>query len=154
MLKVKSPKDLLNYKNFDLGVGEWILIDQNMINKFADFSGDQQWIHVDVQRASKEMPNGQTIAHGLLSLCLSPTLGKNQLEIKNLKLSINYGIDKVRFTAPVRVNSKVRMNSVITDIVEKDSGIILLKIKRLIEIEGQTKPAMVAETLSLLYPKD
>ena len=154
MLKVKSPKDLLNYKNFDLGVGEWILVDQNMINKFADFLGDQQWIHVDAQRASKEMPNGQTIAHGLLTLCLSPALGKNQLEIKNLKLSINYGIDKVRFTAPVRVNSKVRMNSVITDIIEKDSGIILLKIKRLIEIEGQTKPAMVAETLSLLYPKD
>ena len=100
------------------------------------------------------MPNGQTIAHGLLTLCLSPALGKNQLEIKNLKLSINYGIDKVRFTAPVRVNSKVRMNSVITEIIEKDSGIILLKIKRLIEIEGQTKPAMVAETLSLLYPKD
>jgi acyl dehydratase len=154
MLKVKSPKDLLNYKNFDLGVGEWILVDQKMINKFADFSGDQQWIHVDVQRASKEMPNGQTIAHGLLTLCLSPALGKNQLEIKNLKLSINYGIDKVRFTTPVRVNSKVRMNSVITEIIEKDSGIILLKIKRLIEIEGQTKPAMVAETLSLLYPKD
>jgi acyl dehydratase len=154
MLKVKSPKDLLNYKNFDLGVGKWILVDQKMINKFADFSGDQQWIHVDVQRASKEMPNGQTIAHGLLTLCLSPTLGKNQLEIKNLKLSINYGIDKVRFTSPVRVNSKVRMNSVITEIIEKDSGIILLKIKRLIEIEGQTKPAMVAETLSLLYPKD
>jgi acyl dehydratase len=154
MLKVKSPKDLLNYKNFDLGVGKWILVDQKMINKFADFSGDQQWIHVDVQRASKEMPNGQTIAHGLLTLCLSPTLGKNQLEIKNLKLSINYGIDKVRFTTPVRVNSKVRMNSVITEIIEKDSGIILLKIKRLIEIEGQTKPAMVAETLSLLYPKD
>ena len=154
MLKVKSPKDLLNYKNFDLGVGEWILVDQKMINKFADFSGDQQWIHVDVQRASKEMPNGQTIAHGLLTLCLSPTLGKNQLEIKNLKLSINYGIDKVRFTTPVRVNSKVRMNSVITEIIEKERGIILLKIKRLIEIEGQTKPAMVAETLSLLYPKD
>ena len=154
MLKVKSPKDLLNYKNFDLGVGEWILVDQKMINKFADFSGDQQWIHVDVQRASKEMSRGQTIAHGLLTLCLSPTLGKNQLEIKNLKLSINYGIDKVRFTTPVRVNSKVRMNSVITEIIEKDSGIILLKIKRLIEIEGQTKPAMVAETLSLLYPKD
>jgi len=154
MLKVKSPKDLLNYKNFDLGVGKWILVDQKMINKFADFSGDQQWIHVDVQRASKEMPNGQTIAHGLLTLCLSPTLGKNQLEIKNLKLSINYGIDKVRFTTPVRVNSKVRMNSVITEIIEKERGIILLKIKRLIEIEGQTKPAMVAETLSLLYPKD
>ena len=154
MLKVKSPKDLLNYKNFDLGVGEWILVDPNMINKFADFLGDQQWIHVDVQRASKEMPNGQTIAHGLLTLCLSPTLGKNQLEIKNLKLSINYGIDKVRFTTPVRVNSKVRMNSVITEIIEKERGIILLKIKRLIEIEGQTKPAMVAETLSLLYPKD
>jgi acyl dehydratase len=142
----------LNYKNFDLGVGEWILVDQAMVNKFTTLSGDQQWIHVDVQRAAKEIPNGQTIAHGLLTLCLSPTLGKNQLDIRSLKLSIDYGIDKVRFTAPVRVNSKVRMNSVIVDIIEKDDGIILLKIKRLIEIKGQIKSAMAAETLSLLYP--
>jgi len=109
MLKVQNSKDLLHYKNFDLGVGERILVDQAMVNKFATLSGDQQWIHVDVQRASKEMPNGQTITHGLLTLSLSPTLEKNQLEIGNLKLSINYGIDKVRFTAPVRINSKVRM---------------------------------------------
>ncbi len=142
----------MNYKNFDLGVGEWILVDQAMVNKFTTLSGDQQWIHVDVQRAAKEIPNGQTIAHGLLTLCLSPTLGKNQLDIRSLKLSIDYGIDKVRFTAPVRVNSKVRMNSVIVDIIEKDDGIILLKIKRLIEIKGQIKSAMAAETLSLLYP--
>ena len=130
----------------------WILIDQKKINEFASISGDHQWIHVDTDRAVNEMPDGKTIAHGLLTLCMSADLAGNVLKIEQLKQSINYGIDKVRFTSPVKVGTKIRMNSVIEDVTERDNGVIYLKIKRVIEVEDGEKPAMVASTISLLYP--
>ena len=110
MLSIKDPKELTNFKNFDLGYGDWVLIDQKLINDFAEVSGDNQWIHVDVKRASTDMPEGQTIAHGLLTLCLSTKMGQEQLKIENTKLIINYGIDNLRFTSPVKVNSRIRMH--------------------------------------------
>ena len=153
MLVVSEPKDLLDHKNHNLGYGEWILIDQKKINEFASISGDHQWIHVDTDRAVNEMPDGKTIAHGLLTLCMSADLAGNVLKIEQLKQSINYGIDKVRFTSPVKVGTKIRMNSVIEDVTERDNGIIYLKIKRVVEMEDGERPAMVASTISLLYPK-
>jgi len=138
--------------NHDLGYGEWILIDQKKINEFASLSGDHQWIHVDTDRAVSEMPDGKTIAHGLLTLCMSADLAGNVLKIEQLKQSINYGIDKVRFTSPVKVGTKIRMNSIIEDVKERDNGVIYLKIKRVVEIEDGERPAMVASTISLLYP--
>ena len=138
--------------NHDLGYGEWILIDQKKINEFASLSGDDQWIHVDTDRAVSEMPDGKTIAHGLLTLCMSADLAKNVLKIEQLKQSINYGIDKVRFTSPVKVGKKIRMNSIIEDVKERDNGVIYLKIKRVVEIKDGERPAMVASTISLLYP--
>ena len=107
MLCVNEPEELSNFKNYDLGSGKWVLIDQNLINEFAEVSGDNQWIHVDVERASTDMPNGQTIAHGLLTLCLSTKMGQEQLKIENINLIINYGIDNLRFTSPVKVNSRI-----------------------------------------------
>ena len=153
MLCVNEPEELSHFKNYDLGSGKWVLIDQNLINEFAEVSGDDQWIHVDVERASTDMPNGQTIAHGLLTLCLSTKMGQEQLKIENIKLIINYGIDNLRFTSPVKVNSRIRMRSTIVDVTDRKDKSILLRIKRVIEIEGQEKPAMIAETLSLVYPK-
>ena len=153
MLCINEPEELNNFKNYDLGSGKWVLIDQNLINEFAEVSGDDQWIHVDVERASTDMPNGQTIAHGLLTLCLSTKMGQEQLKIENIKLIINYGIDNLRFTSPVKVNSRIRMRSRIVDVTGREDKSILLRIKRVIEIEGQEKPAMIAETLSLVYPK-
>ena len=153
MLVVSEPKDLLDHKNHNLGYGEWILIDQKKINEFASISGDHQWIHVDTDRAVNEMPDGKTIAHGLLTLCMSADLAGNVLKIEQLKQSINYGIDKVRFTSPVKVGTKIRMNSVIEDVTERDNGVIYLKIKRVVEMEDGERPAMVASTISLLYPK-
>lgn len=153
MLVVSEPKDLLDHINHDLGYGEWILIDQKKINEFALISGDHQWIHVDTDRAVNEMPDGKTIAHGLLTLCMSADLAGNVLKIEQLKQSINYGIDKVRFTSPVKVGTKIRMNSVIEDVTERDNGVIYLKIKRVVEMEDEERPAMVASTISLLYPK-
>ena len=153
MLVVSEPKDLLDHINHNLGYGEWILIDQKKINEFASISGDHQWIHVDTDRAVNEMPDGKTIAHGLLTLCMSADLAGNVLKIEQLKQSINYGIDKVRFTSPVKVGTKIRMNSVIEDVTERDNGVIYLKIKRVVEMEAEERPAMVASTISLLYPK-
>ena len=153
MLVVSEPKDLLDHINHNLGYGEWILIDQKRINEFASISGDHQWIHVDTDRAVNEMPDGKTIAHGLLTLCMSADLAGNVLKIEQLKQSINYGIDKVRFTSPVKVGTKIRMNSVIEDVTERDNGVIYLKIKRVVEMEDEERPAMVASTISLLYPK-
>lgn len=153
MLVVSEPKDLLDHINHNLGYGEWILIDQKKINEFASISGDHQWIHVDTDRAVNEMPDGKTIAHGLLTLCMSADLAGNVLKIEQLKQSINYGIDKVRFTSPVKVGTKIRMNSVIEDVTERDNGVIYLKIKRVVELEDGERPAMVASTISLLYPK-
>ena len=152
MLVVSEPKDLLGHINHNLGYGGWILIDQKKINEFASISGDHQWIHVDTDRAVNEMPDGKTIAHGLLTLCMSADLAGNILKIEQLKQSINYGIDKVRFTSPVKVGTKIRMNSVIEDVTERDNGVIYLKIKRVVEMEDGARPAMVASTISLLYP--
>ena len=152
MLSIKDPKELKNFKSFNLGSGNWILIDQNLINEFAEVSGDNQWIHIDTERASTDMPAGQTIAHGLLTLCLSTKMGQEQLKIENTKLIINYGIDNLRFTSPVKVNSRIRMHSLIKDVTLRKDESILLRIKRVIEIEKQEKPAMVTETLSLIYP--
>ena len=152
MLVVSEPKDLLHHINHDLGYGEWVLIDQKKINEFALVSGDHQWIHVDADRAVNEMPDGKTIAHGLLTLCMSADLAGNVLKIEQLKQSINYGIDKVRFTSPVKVGTKIRMNSIIEDVKERDNGVIYLKIKRVVETEDGERPAMVASTISLLYP--
>ena len=150
MLVVSEPKDLLDHINHNLGYGEWILIDQKKINEFASISGDHQWIHVDTDRAVNEMPDGKTIAHGLLTLCMSADLAGNVLKIEQLKQSINYGIDNVRFTSPVKVGKKIRMNSIIEDVKERDNGVIYLKIKRVVEIKDGKRPAMVASTISLL----
>lgn len=154
MLKVRSPQDLKKFENYDLGCSDWLLIDQELINAFAKLSGDDQWIHVDSDRAFNEMPEGKTIAHGLLSLCISPSLGKNKIQIENLKHTLNYGIDKVRFISPVKVGSFIRLKSKIAQVTLRDDGSVLVRIERIMEIKGIEKLAMYAETLSLMYIAD
>ena len=154
MLKVRSPQDLKKFENYDLGCSDWLLIDQELINAFAKLSGDDQWIHVDSDRAFNEMPEGKTIAHGLLSLCISPSLGKNKIQIENLKHTLNYGIDKVRFIAPVKVGSFIRLKSKIAQVTLRDDGSVLVRIERIMEIKVIEKLAMYAETLSLMYRDD
>ena len=151
MLKVRYPQDLKKFENYDLGCSDWFLIDQKLINAFAKLSGDDQWIHVDSDRALNEMPGGKTIAHGLLTLCISPTLGKNKIHIENLKQTLNYGIDKVRFISPVKVGSFIRLRSKIAQVTLRDDDTVLVRIERTIEIKGIEKLAMYAETLSLMY---
>ena len=151
MLKVRYPQDLKKFENYNLGCSDWFLIDQKLINAFAKLSGDDQWIHIDSDRALNEMPEGKTIAHGLLTLCISPTLGKNKIHIENLKQTLNYGIDKVRFISPVKVGSFIRLRSKIAQVTLRDDDTVLVRIERKIEIKGIEKLAMYAETLSLMY---
>ena len=154
MLKLNHPTDLKKFENYELGFSDWFLIDQQLINAFAQLSGDDQWIHVDTERALNEMPEGKTIAHGLLTLCISPSLGKNKIHIENLKHTFNYGIDKVRFISPVKVGSFIRLKSKIAEVKIRDDNTVLVRIERTMEIKGFKKLAMYAETLSLMYSRD
>ena len=101
MLKVEKPSDLLQHVGETLGPSEWITVTQEMIDKFADATGDHQWIHVDVERAKKEMPGGKTIAHGYLTLSLLPRLAPTLMKVEKRRRGLNYGSNRVRFTAPV-----------------------------------------------------
>ena len=144
------PVDQLeNYIDQPLGTSEWVAIDQDRINAFADVTLDHQFIHVDVEKA-KATPFGTTIAHGYLSLSLvSHFLSECGIAPEGTVMAINYGSDKVRFLQPVAVNSKVRGHGKLLEFSEKSPGQYLLKTGISIEIEGQEKPALVAEILSM-----
>ncbi|MEK1941012.1 MAG: MaoC family dehydratase [Pseudomonas sp.] len=143
--------DLQSYIGKELGHSEWLTIDQNRINQFAECTGDHQFIHVDPEKAAKT-PFGTTIAHGFLSLSLIPVLmEKIALAPEGLKMAVNYGLDSVRFIQPVKVNSRVRVSASVIDVTEKNPGQWLLKAKVTLEIEGQAKPAYIAESLSLYF---
>src|SRR5207249_5806475 len=106
-LKVEYPKDLLKLVGTELGPSEWVTVDQAMIDKFADATGDHQWIHVDVERAKREMPGGKTIAHGYLTLSLVPRMASTLLEVTHRSRGINYGSNKVRFISPVPAGARI-----------------------------------------------
>ncbi|MBH9521364.1 MaoC family dehydratase [Pseudomonas aeruginosa] len=135
----------------DLGHSEWLTIDQERVDQFAECTGDHQFIHVDPEKAAKT-PFGGTIAHGFLSLSLIPKLMEGLLVLpEGLKMAVNYGLDTVRFIQPVRVGSRVRLGLPLLDVNEKNPGQWLIKARATLEIEGQEKPAYIAETLSLCF---
>jgi acyl dehydratase len=134
----------------EIGVSDWVEIDQDRVNKFADATGDHQWIHLDVERAKKEMPGGKTIAHGYLTLSLIPWLAGNFLRIEGVTRGINYGSNKVRFTSMVPVGSRVRARSKLLS-VEARGGGMQLTSEVTIEIEGAERPACIAETIGIVF---
>ena len=143
--------ELKDYVGKELGKSEWLTIDQQRINQFAECTGDHQFIHVDPEKA-KLTPFGTTIAHGFLSLSLVPMLmEKIMIMPQGLKMAVNYGLDSVRFIQPVKVNSKVRLVVTLVDANEKNPGQWLLKARVVLEIEGQEKPAYIAEPLTLCF---
>ncbi|MDM8348049.1 MaoC family dehydratase [Pseudomonas sp. sp1636] len=143
--------ELNNYVGKELGRSDWLTIDQQRINQFAECTGDRQFIHVDPEKA-KLTPFGGTIAHGFLSLSLIPMLMEGIMIMpQGLKMAINYGLDSVRFIQPVKVDSRVRLVVTLTDANEKNPGQWLLKVRAVLEIEGQEKPAYVAEPLTLCF---
>ena len=150
MLVVERPADMKAHVGQSLGTSDWVLVDQATIDKFADATGDHQWIHVDVARAKREMPNGKTIAHGFLTLSLLAGLAHQIYEIRQRSRGINYGSNKVRFTAPVPVGSRVRLHQTLKSVDDTEGGVRLTFDSRM-EVEGSPRPALVAETLSLAY---
>lgn len=150
MPKVVKPDELSNYIGTELGISDWFEIDQDRINSFANCSNDHQWIHVDEQKA-KDGPFGATIAHGYLTLSLISGLsGAIMIVPEGIKMGINYGLNRVRFLEPVKVGSKIRNKRVLKDVTDKGDGRFLMTIENTMEIEGIEKPALIAETLSLL----
>jgi acyl dehydratase len=147
MKLITSIDDATGLVGSELGVSEWLEIDQQRVNDFADVTGDHQWIHIDVERAKKESPYGAPIAHGFLTLSLIPALSKDNFRVQNAKLAINYGLNKVRFLSAVPVGSRIRVRSELADAVAKDESTVDLTVRHTIEIDGVEKPAAVAEMI-------
>ncbi len=149
-LKLKDVNELKSYLGKELGTSDWHLVTQEEINLFADATGDHQWIHVDVERAKKESPFGGPIAHGYYTLSLAPALLAQIFEVQEKKMGVNYGIEKVRFPAPVPIGKKVRMKAVLTTLTEVTGG-VQAHFQLTFEIEAQPKPACVAEVIYRYY---
>jgi acyl dehydratase len=146
-----SMATLSDFVGRELGASNWTAIDQQRIDAFAACTGDRQWIHVDVERARRESPFGGTIAHGYLTLSLVASLAM-ELGVVPLdaKAGLNYGVDKVRFMAPVKAGARVRNRVVLMSAEDKGGGRVIVKTQNTLEIEGEDKPALIAETLAML----
>ena len=143
-----KPEELDSYIGKSLEPSEWLTVDQERINNFADATNDHQFIHVDPEQATPIF--GSTIAHGFLTLSLTAGIGQDvALVVEGAKMGLNYGLDKVRFLSPVPVESEIRMHSKVIDITEKNPGQFLVKSEVTMEIKGTDKPACIAETLSM-----
>ncbi|MDA9636217.1 MaoC family dehydratase [SAR86 cluster bacterium] len=147
MAGLVPAETLKDYIGQDLGESEWLVIDQDRINQFADATLDQQFIHVDSEKATPLF--GSTIAHGFLSLSLMAGLPAPQVAPDNMTMAFNYGLDKVRFLTPVNVGSRVRTKAKLVSVDDKGDGRYLVKNEVSMEIEGQEKPAYVAESLTM-----
>jgi len=137
----------------ELGVGQWLPITQERVNAFADVTGDHQYIHVDPARAAAT-PFGTTIAHGFLTLSLLPLLGREREGIRidlHPKMGVNYGLNRVRFVAPVRVGKRIRLRTTLVSLEEVEPKVYQLTYRHTVEIEGEERPAMVAESIGRQY---
>ena len=145
-----SFETIQDYVGKELGVSDWFQIDQERINQFADCTGDHQWIHIDAEKAKTHSPFGTTIAHGYLTLSLlSMLMGELGVIPSGVSQVFNYGTDRVRFLAPVKVGARIRNRAVLMSAQEKGPGRVLIKVQNTMEIEGEEKPAMIAETLAM-----
>lgn len=147
---IKSIEDAKALEGREVGLSDWILIDQEKVNQFAEATGDFQWIHVDTERASRELPGGKTIAHGYLTLSLIPALTGGFVRVENLARALNFGCNKVRFYTMVPVGSRVRGRATVKQARQRAGALHLLSEVR-IEVEGERKPACVAETLGMYF---
>jgi acyl dehydratase len=146
MRTFESVADLAAAQGESIGQSDWVTITQEDVNLFADATGDHQWIHVDPERAAKG-PFGTTIAHGFMTLALLPRLQHQMYTVNGIKLAVNYGLNKVRFPAPVPVGSKVRAQSSLVGVEDLGNGAVQATVSTTVEIEGSAKPACVAESV-------
>jgi len=147
---ITSIDDAKALEGEEVGVSDWVVIDQHRIDQFAEATDDFQWIHVDTERAEREMPGGKTIGHGYLTLSLIPALTGKFVEVRNLTRAINFGLNKVRFYTPVPVGSRLRARATVLQ-ARRRAGALLLTSEVTLEIEGVRKPACVAETLGMYF---
>ena len=150
MLIVETPAAMKDHVGKLLGTSDWLTVDQDRINKFADATGDHQWIHVDVARAAKEMPGGKTIAHGFLTLSLLPVLMDSVYKIEKTSRGINYGSNKVRFTAMVPSGSRIRLHQTLKALDDVEGGVRMF-FDCTVELEGSTRPALVSESIIMAF---
>lgn len=149
---LEHAADLAAHVGKLLGASDWVTIEQEQIAAFAKLTGDDHWIHVDVERASREMPQGKTIAHGFFVLSLIPYLQRGIYTIRQRGKGLNYGCNRVRFTAPVPVGSRVRLQQVVKECQRLDDS-VRVTFESTIEIEGQARPALVAETILQIFDR-
>ncbi len=150
MRKIASFNELNSLVGQEIGVTDWFDITQQRINLFAEATGDYQWIHLDVERCRKESPYGTTVAHGFLTLSLLPMIMQNAVSLPTSRLEVNYGLNKVRFPAPVPVNSKLRGRLSLQEIEDIEDGLqVIWKVT--IEREGSDKPVCIAEAIARYY---
>jgi acyl dehydratase len=145
---ISSIEEAVEVVGQELATSEWITIDQERINAFADATDDHQWIHVDVERAKTESPYRTTIAHGFLTLSLIPGLSKDNYRVDNAKMGINYGLNKVRFLAPVPTGGRIRLRSEVIDAKKVNETTVDLTVRQTVELDGSDKPAAVAEVIA------
>jgi acyl dehydratase len=150
MLIVETPAAMKDHVGKLLGTSDWLTVDQDRINKFADATGDHQWIHVDVARAAKEMPGGKTIAHGFLTLSLLPVLMDSVYKIEKTSRGINYGSNKVRFTSMVPSGSRIRLHQTLKALEDVEGGVRMF-FDCTVELEGSTRPALVSESIIMAF---
>lgn len=147
----ETPQAMLGLKNEPLGVSDWVCIDQDRIDGFAHVTGDDQWIHVDPERA-KTGPFGATIAHGYLTVSLANLFLPQIIEVRGFSMGVNVGCDNIRFLAPVRVGSRLRGSGALLNAEEAKGGSVQATVRITIEIEGETRPACVLDAISRYYP--
>jgi len=147
----KDLQDMQSYVGKEMGLSEWMAIDQTSINQFATLTKDEQWIHVDPEQCEKHSPFKQPIAHGFLVLSLCTHLGQECYQLEGAKMGINYGFDKVRFINTTRVGAKIRGRFTLLDFSFREDGGAKFKMGVTVEIEGEEKPACVAEWIGLAY---
>ena len=151
MRMVETPEALRALIGQELGVSDWLEVTQDLIDRFAEVTGDHQWIHVDVERAKREMPGGKTIAHGYLLLSLLPKLGSGIYKLSWPTRSINYGSDKVRIVNPVKAGARIRLRQSLVAVEDGAPGAHRITVRQTLEIEGEAKPAMIADTIRMTF---
>ncbi|MCX7369129.1 MAG: MaoC family dehydratase [Alphaproteobacteria bacterium] len=151
MRMVATPEALRALIGQELGVSDWLEVTQDLIDRFAEVTGDHQWIHVDVERAKREMPGGKTIAHGYLLLSLLPKLGAGIYKLAWPTRSINYGSDKVRIVNPVKAGARIRLRQSLVAVEDGAPGAHRITVRQTLEIEGEAKPAMIADTIRMSF---
>lgn len=149
---VERAADLAAHVGQPLGTSGWVVLDQAKIDAFAELTGDDHWIHVDVERAAAEMPQGKTIVHGFLVLALIPFLQRSVFSIRQRGKGLNYGCNRVRFIHPVQVGARVRLHQAVKECVVLDAA-TRITFECTVEIEGQERPALAAETLVQIFDR-